>query len=109
MDTNIKPVTPLQFTLTPDSSILAAHAYVPEQQMLVLRFKKSPVKGEPGQDIDDKAYGYPAFTPERYEEFVAAESQGSYFYKNIKDEYPRGRFIYLKRDGTPQDGEAPAP
>jgi hypothetical protein len=102
------PGTPLQFTLTPKSSLIAAHAYDPDQQMLVLRFQKFPVKGQPGQDIDDKAYGYPAFTPDRYEEFKSAESQGKYFYAHIKDEYPRGRFVYLKRDGTPQDGEAPA-
>lgn len=88
--------TALQFTPTPDSSQIAAYAYDAGQQMMVLRFKKK------GEDTDNKSYGYPGVAPEKYADFLAAESKGSWFYENLKSQYPRGVFRYLNADGSPQ-------
>lgn len=96
MDQPITAIAPLQFTPTPDSSLLAAYAYDPTRLLLVLRFKKK------GEDTDDKSYGYPDITPEQFAEFQGAESQGKWFEANVRKQYPRGRFVYLRRDGTPQ-------
>lgn len=86
----------MNFTMTPDSSQIAAYAYDAGQQMLVLRFKKG------GGDTDNKAYGYPEVTPAQFAEFEAAESKGRWFGQNLKHQYPRGRFRYLNADGSEQ-------
>lgn len=83
----------MQFVPTPDSSQIHSYAYVPDQNLLVLRFNSNAHR---------VAYGYPNVAPEKFAEFQAAESKGSWFYANLKSQYPRGSFIYLNADGSPQ-------
>ena len=67
-----------------ESSLLASVGYDLEKQILELEFK-SKKEGQPSS-----VYQYSNVTPEKYAEFMAAESQGKFFIANLKNrvEYP---------------------
>lgn len=70
-----------------ESSQIEAVGYSGETQTLAIQFKSKG--GKPGS-----LYHYSNVTPEDFAAFAAAESVGSYFYKNIKpykDKYPYQR------------------
>jgi hypothetical protein len=81
--------TILPLTLTPDSSQLHGYAYDAGTQTLALEFNSNHAQ---------KTYHYPGFTPEQFEAFKNAESQGSYFYANIKKQWPDGKFVTMYKD-----------
>ncbi len=78
----------IALTLTPDSSQLHGYGYDPKTQTLALEFNSNH---------NTQTYHYPGFTPEQFEAFKNAESQGSYFYKNIKKQWD-GKFVTMYKD-----------
>jgi KTSC domain len=58
-----------------DSSALKATAYLPAERMLYLEFH------------DGDRYRYFEFPPERFEDFLAAESKGTYFVRQIRNHF----------------------
>jgi len=58
-----------------DSSVLASVAYRPAKRMLYLRFRSGEL------------YRYSDFPPEEYKDFLAADSKGRYFSRNIRDRF----------------------
>jgi hypothetical protein len=58
-----------------DSRALKATAYHPAQRMLYLEFH------------DGDRYRYFEFPPERFEDFLAAESKGTYFAHKIRNHF----------------------
>jgi hypothetical protein len=63
-------------TLTPiESSQLESVAHDPQTETLFIRFKSSP---------EGVVYSYAKFPAAKFAEFMAAPSQGSFFYKQIK-------------------------
>jgi hypothetical protein len=80
--------TILPLTLTPDSSQLHGYAYDPKTQTLALEFNSNH---------KTQTYHYPGFTPEQFEAFKTAESQGSHFYKFIKKQWD-GKFVTMYKD-----------
>ena len=72
-------------TLTPiESSQLESVAHDPTTNTLFIRFKSSP---------EGVVYSYAEFPAEKFAEFMAAPSQGSFFYKNIKGKYEFTRHV----------------
>ena len=61
------------------SKLLAAEAYEASRRILYLRFHSGEV------------YRYFTFPAEQYQEFVEAESQGKYFLRHIRNEFPYER------------------
>lgn len=78
----------IPLTLTPESSQLHGYGYDPKIQTLALEFKSNQ---------RTQTYHYPGFTPEQFEAFKNAESQGSFFYKNIKKQWD-GKFQTLYKE-----------
>ena len=70
-----------------DSSALKAVAYLPARCLLYLEFQS----GERYRDFE--------FPSERYQDFLAAESKGTYFAQNIRSFFP-----YEKLPNTRQAG-----
>ena len=69
------------------SSQIHSIGYDPATSTLVIQF---PRKGDSGPEPGSK-YSYSKFTQEDFDAFMAAESKGSHFIKNIKpaaDKYP---------------------
>jgi hypothetical protein len=62
-----------------ESKLLAAEAYEAPRRILYLRFHSGEV------------YRYFTFSAERYQEFLAAESQGKYFLGHIRNQFPYER------------------
>jgi hypothetical protein len=67
-----------------ESSVFTSTAYVEAERTLYLRFQSGEI------------YRYFEFSPEQYQEFLAADSQGRYFAANIRDQFqcerlPRAR------------------
>jgi hypothetical protein len=91
------PQSTIPLALTPDSSQIHGHGY--ENGTLALEFKSNASK---------VTYHYPNFSPEKYEELKAAPSIGSFFYKNIKNQYPDGSFerMYKPQEADSEGGEA---
>lgn len=58
-----------------DSRALNSVAYLPPEQMLYLEFHSG------------ERYRYFDFPPEQYQEFLAAESKGTYFAKRIRNHF----------------------
>lgn len=58
-----------------DSSALKATAYQPSQRMLYLEFH------------DGDRYRYFEFPPERFKDFLASESKGTYFARQIRNHF----------------------
>lgn len=65
-----------------ESSQLAAIGYDPQSQTLAIQFKG---RG----DTPGPVYHYFDFEPERFAEFEAAESKGSFFYQQIRSNQTR--------------------
>lgn len=80
----------IPLTLTPESSQLHGYGYDPKTQTLALEFKSNQ---------RTQTYHYPGFTPEQFEAFKNAESQGSHFYKHIKKQWD-GKFQTLYKNVT---------
>lgn len=82
---NSLPLTPVQ------SSQIHSIGYDPASSTLVIQF---PRKGDSGPEPGSK-YSYSNFTQEDYDAFMAAESKGSHFIKNIKnkDQYPYQKLV----------------
>ncbi len=81
-----------------DSSQLHAHGY--ENGTLALEFKSNHQK---------VTYHYKNFSPDQYAAFLAAESQGSHFYKHIKPAYPDDTTFerhYKDQSANSEGGEA---
>jgi KTSC domain len=62
-----------------ESKLLAAEAYEAPRRILYLRFHSGEV------------YRYFTFPAEQYQEFLNAESQGSYFLTHIRNHFPYER------------------
>jgi hypothetical protein len=62
-----------------ESKLLAAVAYVPLRRVLYLRFHSGEV------------YRYLIFPAERFQELLAADSQGRYFLSHIRNHFPYQR------------------
>ena len=58
-----------------DSTALESAAYVAQRRWLYLRFKSGEI------------YRYFDFPPDKYRDFMAAESKGSYFGKHIREQF----------------------
>jgi hypothetical protein len=63
-----------------DSSALKAVAYLPAKRLLYLEFESG------------ERYRYFEFPPERYQDFLAAESKGTYFAQRIRNLFPYENF-----------------
>jgi hypothetical protein len=63
----------IPLTLTPESSQIHGIGYDPLRQVLAIEFNSNH---------DTLTYEYPGVTPDRFAEFQASESKGSWFYKN---------------------------
>ena len=74
--------------LSLESSVLSSAAYLKSRRMLYLRFHSGEV------------YRYFDFPPERYLDFVAAESKGRYFAANIRDQFRCERVLRLRRSAS---------
>jgi hypothetical protein len=72
-----------------DSSVFTAAAYVPVKRMLYLRFRSG------------EFYCYFDFPLQNYRDFLAADSKGQYFSRNIRD-----RFRYEHLSAPRQSGDA---
>ena len=59
-----------------DSSVFTSAAYLPAKRMLYLRFRSGEL------------YRYLDFPPQQYRDFLAADSKGQYFSRNIRDRFP---------------------
>lgn len=73
-------------------SDLHAHGYDPETQTMVLNFKSS---------ADRKDYEYPGIPPEKYQEFLAAESKGKWWTMHR----PIFTNFVIKTEDAPTDSE----
>lgn len=82
------PESTIALTLTPTSSQLHGYGYDAGTQTLALEFNSNHAT---------KTYHYPGFTPEQFEAFKAAESQGSFFYKHIKNQWD-GKFQIIYKE-----------
>lgn len=58
-----------------DSTALESAAYVAQRRWLYLRFKSGEI------------YRYFDFPPDKYRDFMAAESKGGYFGKHIREQF----------------------
>jgi len=58
-----------------DSSVFTSAAYLHGKRLLYLRFHSGDI------------YRYFDFSPDQYDEFVAADSKGEYFAYNIRDKF----------------------
>ncbi len=58
-----------------DSTALESAAYVAQRRWLYLRFKSGEI------------YHYFDFPPDKYRDFIAAESKGTYFGKYIREQF----------------------
>lgn len=67
-----------------ESRLFTATAYARAERTLYLRFRKS-----------GDVYRYFDFAPDKYEEFLAADSHGRYFLSHIRDEYRYERLARL--------------
>lgn len=76
----------ISMTPVEGSSQVAALGYDPETHNLAVQFVDSP----------GKTYVYSDVEPATYSEMTAAESKGSFFYRNIKGKYP---FDRIEDDG----------
>ena len=68
-----------------DSSALNAAAYIPAERLLYLEFHSG------------ERYRYFDFPPEQYQDFLAAESKGTYFGRHIRDRFLFERLAYTRR------------
>ena len=59
-----------------ESRALSSVAYVESERMLYLRFKSGEI------------YRYFGFSPDQYQEFLAADSKGQYFAAHVRDQFP---------------------
>jgi KTSC domain-containing protein len=59
-----------------DSSLFTSAAYRPGKRMLYLRFRSGEL------------YCYFDVPPQKYRDFLAADSRGQYFSSNIRDRFP---------------------
>ena len=59
-----------------ESSVFTSAAYVEFERTLYLRFKSGEI------------YRYFEFSPEQYQEFLAADSKGKYFAAHVRDQFP---------------------
>lgn len=82
------PASTIALTLTPSSSQVYGYGYDPKTQTLALEFNSNHTT---------KTYHYPGFKPEMYEAMKNAESIGSFFGKNIKNQWD-GKFQILYKD-----------
>lgn len=80
--------TILPMTLTPTRSQLHGYAYDAGTQTLALEFNSNHAQ---------KTYHYPGFTPEQFDAFKKADSQGSFFYAHIKNQWD-GKFEICWKD-----------
>lgn len=69
------PTSTIPLALTPESSQIHGFGYDPVRQVLAIEFNSNH---------EQLTYEYPGVTPDRFAEFQAAESKGSWFYKNKK-------------------------
>lgn len=86
------PRSTIPMTLTPDSHQIHGYGYDAATQTMVLTFKSS---------ADTKDYEYPNTPPEKFAELAAAESKGSWWYKN-KPQFPT---YVIKTEDAPADSE----
>jgi hypothetical protein len=70
-----------------DSSALNAAAHIPTERLLYLEFHGG------------ERYRYFNFPPEQYQNFLAAESKGTYFGQHIRDRFLFERLAYTPRAG----------
>ena len=70
-----------------DSSALNAAAYIPAERLLYLEFHTG------------ERYRYFDFPPEQYQDFLAAESKGTYFGQYIRDRFLFERLAHTRRAG----------
>lgn len=82
------PASTIALTLTPASSQLYGYGYDAQTQTLALEFNSNHAT---------QTYHYQGFTPEQFEAFKNAESQGSFFYKHVKKQWD-GKFQTLYKD-----------
>jgi hypothetical protein len=68
-----------------ESKLLAAETYEAHRRILYLRFHSGEV------------YRYFTFPAEQYQEFLDAESQGKYFLKHIRNQFPYERLPEFAR------------
>lgn len=68
--------TPLSFT-SPESSSIGGASYDPDTQVLAVDFKRNPA-------IPSERYVFGGFPPEKWKEFMEADSKGTYFAKWIR-------------------------
>lgn len=105
METETKPEVAQRkntIELTPvDSSQLRSVGHDPETNTLAIQFI-----GKPGEE--DKVYHYYNFPAKDYEAFLAAPSQGKYFYANIKYKFDWQRIeptTGVRKSATPQEDQ----
>lgn len=77
------PRSTIPMTMTPDSSTIAGYGFDAASGTMVLQFNSS--KGQ-------KEYEYPDTDPAKFAELHAAESKGSWWYKN-KVNFPTFRVM----------------
>lgn len=70
-----------------DSSALKAVAYLSAKRLLYLEFQSG------------ERYRYFEFPPERYQDFLAAESKGTYFAQRIRNLSPYEKLPNTRRAG----------
>ena len=70
-----------------DSSALKSAAYLPEERVLYLQFQSGEI------------YRYFDFPPKLYQEFLTAESKGTYFGQSIRDKFRYQRLPRIRRAG----------
>ena len=78
-----------------ESSQLHAIGYDPASQTLAIEFNSNH---------DKLTYEYPNCKPELYEALLAAESKGSFFYKQVKTNWPTADdFVRRFKDDEPKE------
>jgi len=71
-----------------ESSVFTSTAYVEAERTLYLRFQSGEI------------YRYFEFSPEQYQEFLAADSKGRYFAAHVRDQFPCERVPRVRRTAS---------
>ena len=74
-----------------DSSVLSAAAYRPAKRTLYLRFHSG------------ERYRYFNFPPQNYRDFLAANSKGQYFSRNIRNRFPYEHLPRRRKPTNPKN------
>lgn len=87
----------IPLTLTPESSQIHGFGYDPLRQVLAIEFNSNHTQ---------LTYEYQDVTPDLFAEFQAAESKGSWFYKNKAKHFSVFARMYKDAPADSEGGEA---